>query len=244
MLALIGPHYNEATLLPSTLTLAVAALPIVRVLARATAVRVVVAAAAIGIHALTWASGLALYSDLAAQASTRMRMLTSAPPGTVVAVAPYSELRPGFWFFGEDWQTASTRELVARRVFGLADIAIKPPFRTLERNPGGGDRARRGDTPASPERTPDQLAVAQLPAAWPHDPMGVARVELEAFADRLAGGRPPPDALGPAARDRHRPAARRLDRAAPGRRRMDRSRPGDRAEGDPQRSTTPRTASA
>ena len=184
VLALVGPQYSEASLLPATLALAVAALPIARLLVRPRALRALAVAVAVGVHAVTWASGLALYSRLAGEASARMAALAAAPPGSVAVVAPYSELRPGFWFFGEDWQAASTRELLARRIFGLADIDMRPRFRTMTRNP---HVTMRLD--AISGATPDKLVAARVPSPWPGD-LGVARFELDGFTDRLAAVAP------------------------------------------------------
>lgn len=59
-----------------------------------------------------------------AEFDARVAALRTAPPGSVIAVAPYTRFAPQWWTFGDDFRSAPLREHVARRVFGLDDVTL------------------------------------------------------------------------------------------------------------------------
>ena len=181
VLALCGPQYSEATLVPASLALCIGALPVFALVARVRWLRTTQLAIALAVHVIVAATALATYQGVGAEYATRMALLSQAPAGTVASVPPYAEIRPDFWFFGEDFGDAAQREQVARDVFGLRDIAIEPRFRLLELNPGVELHLVTSATPA-------QLAAAGAAATWAGT-LGVARGEftrLVAALDKLA----------------------------------------------------------
>jgi hypothetical protein len=155
--ALFGPFYSEATLVPATLVLCIAAVPFARVVARDPWMRAIVLAIAIGVHGVVWAHALATYHRAGAEFRDRIDRLAHATPGTVAIVPPYSQIYPDFYFFGEDMALAADREQLATEIYGLHDFDISPPFRGLERNP---DVHLALDADAS---APD------APVRWPRD---------------------------------------------------------------------------
>ncbi len=97
VLALFGPHYSEATLLPATAALAIGALPYLMWLARARLLRSVLVAFAVGTNVIAWTCALAAYHRFGADGAARLALLENARPGTVVTVPPYSQILPNFW---------------------------------------------------------------------------------------------------------------------------------------------------
>lgn len=183
LLALLGPLYNESTLLPGTIVLAIAALPFVRLLARPLGMRILIAVVVAAVTAGNWASGLAMYARLHGEYEARLDTLHATKASGIAVVKPYSEIHQSFWFYGEDWGKATVRETVARGVFGLADIEMATPFRTLERS------ARLSMTLETTGAKDAQLLEARRPNLWPRD-LNVARLVFLRFAGRFERGVP------------------------------------------------------
>jgi len=176
--ALCGPGYSDATLLPATLVLCVAAYPYVAWIVTSRPLQVVVIALALTTHAIVWAYSLATYVRLDDEFRARMAILEAAAPGSVPAIPPYSEIEGTFWWYGEEWPRPGPRQVAAIEVFGVRDIDFDPWFRKMERNAGVEVRFEA-----------DQLAPAQLaghlPRYWATD-VQVARAQFTGVIDALA----------------------------------------------------------
>jgi hypothetical protein len=183
VVCLFGPRYSEATLLPATLMLVIAALPYVAWLCATRVLRWAIIAIAIGVHATAWATALALFAKLGGEFDDRMARLERAPAGSVAVIAPYSEVLPTSWFFGEDWSSPG-RQLVGIELFGLRDIDFESGFRKLEDNP-------HLDIRLESEGLPDEQVRAASPVYWATE-AGNARLQLEDFVKRAerAAGKP------------------------------------------------------
>lgn len=183
VICLFGPRYSEATLLPATTVLVIAALPYVRWLCTTRLVGRAVVAIAIGVHAIAWPTALGLFARLDDEFRDRVTRLERAPAGSVAVIAPYSENLPSSWFFGEDWSAAS-RQLVGIELYGVRDIAFDPRFGKLEDNPGV-EIALDADGLTAEQRR------SASPAYWATD-VSSAREQFELFverAERAAGDR-------------------------------------------------------
>ncbi|HEY5946295.1 MAG TPA: DUF6056 family protein [Kofleriaceae bacterium] len=174
---LFGPHYNEATLLPVTCLLVIAALPYVLWLANVRALRLLIVAAVVGVHVIAWSLALTAYHRFGAEGARRMAILQSTKPATTAIIEPYSVVPTSFWFFGEDLDNARMRQLLAIESFGLTDIAFDPPFRKLERNPGI-------EVVLESDATPAELAAVHAPAIWGTE-LAAARKQFELLVARL-----------------------------------------------------------
>lgn len=172
---LFGPRYSEATLLPATLVLVIAALPYVRWLCSARVLRWTIAAIAVGVHAVAWPTALVLFARLGGEFRDRVARLERTPAGSIAVVAPYSEVLPSSWFFGEDWARAS-RQLVGIDVYHVRDIEFEPRFGRLEDNP------RLVIQLEASGLSDDQLRAAS-PVYWASDP-GAAREQFTVFMNR------------------------------------------------------------
>jgi hypothetical protein len=175
---LFGPKYTEATTLPATCILVVAALPYFRWLARARIFRLVLVAIAVAIYAYVWTMMLATYHRLGAEGAARLAAIESAPKGTVVTCKPYSEIAETFWFMGDDMQKPHERQLLAIESFGLRDIDLDPMFRRFEPNPGIQVRLETDGV------TPAMLEAARVPSIWATDPTA-ARKQFDVLVRRL-----------------------------------------------------------
>jgi hypothetical protein len=91
----------------------------------------------------------------------RVATLRAAPRRSVVTVKTYSQIRPEFWAYGEDWQDAARRQYLATALFKVADIQMTPAFRRLEYNPKLSIHLEVNGV------TAEQLAAAGAPAEWP-----------------------------------------------------------------------------
>lgn len=177
VLALFGPRYNEATLLPSTAVLAVGALPWLSWIASARLLRGVLLALALTTHLVTWATGVRTLRAVHADHAARMAAIASTPPGGIAQIPPYRYLSAGYWFFGEDWAAVGSRQRAGMRLFGLRDIEFAPPFRRLEVNPRVAIRVEiEGLAPA-------QVAALRSPPLWATDPT-TARLQFEDLITR------------------------------------------------------------
>jgi len=172
---LFGPRYGEATLLPATLVLVIAALPYVRWLCATRALRRAIAVTVVGVHVLDWATALPLFAGLDDEFHDRVARLERTPAGGVAVIAPYSEALPTSWFYGEDFALA-TRQRVGIERFGVRDIAFEPRFGKLETNP------RLDVRLAADGLTAGQVRAAS-PAYWATEVSG-AREQFEVFAAR------------------------------------------------------------
>ncbi|MEP6859973.1 MAG: hypothetical protein ABJE66_05095 [Deltaproteobacteria bacterium] len=178
---LFGPHYYEATLLPATLVLVVAAVPWLLWFARQRGYRITLIAFVVAVQVIAWATSLATYHWIGEEGARRMELIAAAKPGDVVTVPPYSDILATNWFFGEDFSTARMRQLVAVEAFGLRGIEILPEFRRLEENPHIMVELQvDGATPA-------QLAEASPPKIWSTVP-SVAREQFDQFVHKLEPG--------------------------------------------------------
>jgi len=183
VVCLFGPRYSEATLLPATLVVVIAASPYVAWLCSTRPLRWAVVALAIVVHVLAWSTALTLFARLGDEFRDRMARLERAPAGSVAVIAPYSEALPTSWFFGEDWVVAS-RQLIGIELFGVRDIEFASRFRRLEDNP------HLAITLETEGLTDEQVRTAS-PAYWATDASD-ARLQLEDFVKRArrATGKP------------------------------------------------------
>lgn len=176
--ALFGPRASEATLLPVTVALAIAVLPLLMWAATGAYVRRGLVALAIGTHAVVWTMSLDIYHRLAGEYAARTAAIEAAAPGSVAVVPAYSQILPTFFEFGEDFAGVASRQLIANKVYGVRDIAVNPPFRKYEPDP---DIRTRLDVDGA---TDAQVRAARPPALWAGDPTS-ARYEFTLFAKRL-----------------------------------------------------------
>ncbi|HET9625498.1 MAG TPA: DUF6056 family protein, partial [Kofleriaceae bacterium] len=176
VLALTGPRYTEPTAFPATLALVVGLTPYVAWLCETRAIRGAVIALVAVLHVAIWGRGLAVYARLAGEFADRMAKIHAAPPGGVATIAPYSQLEPSAWFFGEDWLLAG-RQTVAIELFGLRDIAFDTDLDRSEDNPQIAVRAELTGLP-------DAARAAFVPAIWASDPSS-AKNQIETLVHRL-----------------------------------------------------------
>lgn len=180
-IALVGPRYSEASLLPATMALAIGALPFVLWLSRTRALRFVLAGLFVAIPAACWATALATYAEMHDEFEARLAQLRATPPGQVAVIAPYARFRPDGWTLGEDWSSAS-RQLIGIAGFGVSDIDFTYPFAGYEAN-------ARISTRLEIHGLDDARRRALEPAVWATDVI-TARSQFERFhkaAARLVG---------------------------------------------------------
>lgn len=178
---LCGPRYSEATLLPATLVLVIAALPYVAWLCETRVVRGALGALAVGLHVVVWSTGLVVLHQLSGEFQDRMARLAATPPGGTAVISPYSQNAPNNWFYGEDWGPSS-RQLIGIELFGVADIAFDASFGALEDSAGLVFHLEV-------EGLADEVRRATSPALWSNEVAG-ARTQFETFvvrAERAAG---------------------------------------------------------
>jgi hypothetical protein len=178
-LALCGPRYTDATLLPATLVLCVGAWPYVVWLQSSPPLRVALVTLAIAIHVVVWAFALATYVPLHAEFRERIAILEAAPAGTAPTIEPYGDVDQSFWWWGEDWGDPGPRQLAAIELFGVRDIAFAPTFRRFEGSAGIAVR------PELDGVTDQQLAAVHVPAYWATD-VDTARRQFTGLFDDLA----------------------------------------------------------
>ncbi|MDB4956284.1 MAG: hypothetical protein JWO36_3853 [Myxococcales bacterium] len=176
--ALFGPKYSEATLLPATIAISVAALPYLLWFAQARLLRYVLTVFAILVHVIVWWLALTTYSRLGEEGRERVAALEKARPGDVVQVAPYSEVLPTFWCFGEDFLGAASRQKAALEIWQVRDIELVPPPRRFEPDPGLRVALEVDGISES------QLSSARPPVTWAGEP-SVARTQFEQLVNRL-----------------------------------------------------------
>jgi len=175
---LFGPRYNEATLLPVTVMLVIAALPYLTWLASSRLLRGILIATAVGVHAIAWPILLAKYHRFGSEGFARLEAFERTPDGAIAFVRPYSQVPPSFWFFGEDLGNARQRSLLAIAGFGLRDIVFDPPHRRIDLNPGLHFALEVEGV------TREQLQSARAPTIWASEP-SAARKQFEIFIKRL-----------------------------------------------------------
>jgi hypothetical protein len=175
VVCLFGPRYSEATLLPASLVLAIAALPYVAWLCATRVLRWAIIAIVIGVHATAWITALTVFARLGGEFRARIATLEHAAPGSIAVIPPYSEVSPTDWFFGEDWASPS-RQLTGIDLFGVRDIEFAPKFRKLEDNPRLALRFESEGLSAAQR-------AAVTPAYWATEATS-ARHQFEAFAKR------------------------------------------------------------
>jgi hypothetical protein len=174
--SLFGPAYSEATVVPATVVLCIAALPFMQWLASARLVRIAIAVIVVGLHVVLWATALVKYATIGAEYRERMALVEATPKGQVAVVHPYSEIQPTWWYFGEDWFRPA-RQLVAIEGFGVRDIDFDPWFRKLEANPHLQIRLEVEGVP------PEQVSDA-APTMWATE-LSTARTQFEMFTRDL-----------------------------------------------------------
>lgn len=157
--SLLGPKVSSGTALPATIVVCAAALPYTTWLTSTRLVRFAVIAIAVGVHLVSWAVAITTMRPLHEQFIERMHLLETTPKGTIAKIPPYSVIYQDHWFFGEDWQFAGPRQLIAIRVFGLRDIEFSPSFGRNEKNP-------RISIRFESSLSPEQLARADAPTMW------------------------------------------------------------------------------
>ncbi len=175
---LFGPRYKEATTLPATYMIVVAALPSFLWLARSRPLRIALVVIVILAHAIVWTAMLTRYHRFGAEGAARIAAIESAPKGTVAKIRPYSDIAETFWFPGEDLVFARQRQLLAIESFGLLDIDIDPMPRRLEPNPGVKVRLETDGL------TPEQLVAARVPDIWATE-TSAARKQFDTLVRRL-----------------------------------------------------------
>jgi hypothetical protein len=175
---LFGPHYNEATLLPASCVLVVAALPHLLWLTSSRDLRVLINVFAVGVHLIVWPMAIAKYHRIGAEGMARMAIIEGAPPGGHAVITPYSQIPADFWFLGEDLGIARQRQLVAIESFGLRDIAFDRDFRRLDLDPGL-EFALDVDGVSEAD-----LRAAHVPPIWASE-LTAARKQFELFVKRL-----------------------------------------------------------
>jgi hypothetical protein len=180
VLALFGPRYSEASIFPAAIVVVIAAYPYVRWTMTSAPLKVAMLAVAIAINLIAWSMALQRYVPLHAEYKDRIAKLAAAPKGSVATVTTYSQIRPSFFAYGEDWGEASRRQLIAAQVYRLRDIVIVPAFRRFESNPGLEILLEiEGVTPA-------QLKAAEAPEVW-GSTLRTARAQFADLVTRLRG---------------------------------------------------------
>ncbi len=175
VIAMFGPKFTEASLLPASITLCIAAYPYLCWLATTRPLRILLAAIAIVAHLIVWALSLSTYADAHRVYTDRLQRLSDG--SDIVTISPYTA-RPNFWFFGEDFGPLRQRQLVARALYDLDDIRISPTFR-------GYELPTEVQMHLEVEGVTDaQLATARAPRQWATAP-AVARKQLEELVARL-----------------------------------------------------------
>ena len=178
IIALLGPRYSEAALYPAAVLLCIAVFPVVRWVMTSKPLRLAVLAIAIGINVVAWSMALSTYVPIAGQFRERVATLKAAPKNTVATVKTYTQIRPGFWAYGEDWNDAARRQYIATALYRLTDIALSPAFRRLEYNP-------KLDLRLVVEGvTLEQLREAGAPEKWAST-LRTARVQFEEVLKNL-----------------------------------------------------------
>jgi hypothetical protein len=178
---LFGPKYFEATLLPATCLLVVAALPWLLWFATARGHRLVLVVFAVAVHAVAWSVALHDYRTIGAEGAERQRILEHTHAGGTAVVHPFHDILPTSFFFGEDLAQARMRQLVATEALGIRDIVIEPAFRRFEPNPGVVVSFEQEGA------TPQELQAARAPELWSTVP-SVAREQFEQLVHRLQAG--------------------------------------------------------
>ena len=181
---LFGPRYNEATLFPATLLVAIGALPYLLWLASSRPLRIVLVAFAAAVQLIAWPLALVHYHRIGTEGAVRLATLSAAKPNAVAIVPPYSQIASDFWFLGEDLSAAKIRQQLATDVFHVREILLLPPFRRLEPTPNI-KLALEVDG-----LSPAELAATQPPALWASEP-AAARLQFTSYLKRLrATGKP------------------------------------------------------
>ena len=159
---LCGPRYSQASVFGAAVILVIGAVPIVRWLMTSPPLRKLITVIALTTMAIAWSLALAANLRFGAEFRERYARIKAAPRNTVVTLAPYHQIRPTFFVYGEDLQDAARRELIAASLFRLRDIHLEPEFRLLERNPQLSIRlVTEGVTPQqlSDAGAPDEIAT-------------------------------------------------------------------------------------
>jgi hypothetical protein len=176
--SLLGPRAPEAALLPASLALCIAVLPSLTWIAHARIGRWMLVAFVVAVHAVAWTRALPTYRALGREYRARMAAITRTPPHQIAVVAPYTQLEPSFWAYGEDWDDAELRETLGQELWQLRDIELVPTYRGLERSADLELALELGAV------TADQRHAAQPPAAWPRN-LARARRALAGVIARL-----------------------------------------------------------
>jgi hypothetical protein len=126
-----------------------------------------------------WSYSFAAYIPVAAEYRDRIARIAAAPRDTVAVVAPYEQIWPTFWLYGEDWYDASVRQRVATALYHLRDIEMSPRFRRMEVN-----------TPVEfrfeiEGASPEELRAVPPPVRWASN-LKTARLQFNAVIDGLA----------------------------------------------------------
>ena len=177
VIELLGPRYDEATVLPASVVVAIAALPYLPWLITTRAVHRATAAIAIGIHAVAWPVALVIYARFAGEFRDRTLRLERATPGSIAVIEPYREILPTSWSLGEDWGPPK-RQMVGIEVYGVRDIVFSPRFGRLEDNP-------QVEIALEVDRLTPAQARAASPVYWATE-VTAAREQFEAFVERAA----------------------------------------------------------
>ncbi len=178
VVSLLGPKVSSGTALPATTVVCIGALPFTAWLSSTRWIRYVVIAIAIGIHIVSWVIAVTTMLPLHEQFEERMQILETTPKGTVAKIPPYTVIYQDHWFFGEDWQFPGPRQLIAIRVFGLADIEFSPSFGRNEKNPRIPIRFE------STGLTEKDLAAADAPTIWATE-LVAARLQFDVLLKTL-----------------------------------------------------------
>lgn len=157
LFALLGPRFRHSTLFPASILLVAASYPYVRWVMTSRPLRLAMIAVALAINVIAWSIAVSEYVAYASDFRDRVAKLEAAPRDTTVTVQTYDQIRPNFWIFGEDWEEAARRQLIATVVYGLRDIELSPAFRRLESNPQLDIRFEVEGV------TPEQLRAARTP---------------------------------------------------------------------------------
>jgi hypothetical protein len=173
-----GPKYNEALLVPATCMFVIGALPYLLWIATSRWLRYLVVTFAIAVHLIAWTIALVTYHQFGTEFADRLAAMESAPKGGTATIHPYSDIRPNFWFMGEDLGPVRLRMLVAVEAFGLRDIAIDPPYRRFETNPNIEVKLEVEGA------TDEQIKAARVPPIWASEP-NAARKQFTTFMKRL-----------------------------------------------------------
>lgn len=180
VLALFGPRYSEAAIFPAAIVVVIATFPYIRWAMSSAPLKIAMIAIAIAINLIAWSMALQRYVPLHAEFKDRLAKLAAAPRDSVATVTTYSQVRPSFWAYGEDWGEASRRQLIAAQVYRLRDILIVPAFRRFETNPGLEIVLEVDGV------TPAQLQAADAPKTW-GTTLRTARAQFSTLVGQLRG---------------------------------------------------------